>query len=313
MRTHPRRPHKRRADPATTQFELWGGSASVAVCDPTALERASTIVRGIVADFDLACSSHRRDSELSALNAAAGRPTTVSPLLFDAVAAAVEAARVTDGDVDPTVGLALVAHRLLPTGEGDGPISFEAVPGYRTVTLDRATSAITVLGGVRLDLGATAKALAADRAAAEVYADTGSGVLVNLLGDLAFAGPAPAGGWRVRVTDDHRSSVAAAGQTVGLSEGGLATSSTTTRRAADGDSHHLIDPRTGAPTAVHFQTVSVAAHSCLEANIATTAAIVRGPRALTWLTERGLPARLVGLDRTVTHLGGWPAEGEDLR
>jgi thiamine biosynthesis lipoprotein len=137
-------------------------------------------------------------------------------------------------------------------------------------------------------------------------------VLVNLLGDLSIAGPPPEGGWRVHVTDDHRSPVSAVGQTVTLSEGGLATSSTTTRGGAEG-AHHLIDPRTGAPVVVHFQTASVVANSCLEANIGATAAIVRGPRAISWLVERGLPARLVAANGSVTHLGGWPAEGDDLR
>lgn len=290
--------------PAGATFELWGGQASVLVADDDALSAAEAAVLDVVAEFDLACSSHRADSELHGVNAAAGRPTAIGPVLRAALEAALDAARDTDGDVDPTVGLALVAHRLLPSGDVDGPISFQRVPGYKTVQLDRERSIVTVLGGVRLDLGATAKALAADRAAAAVYEETGSGVLVNLLGDLAIAGPAPEGGWRIRVTDDHRSPLDAPGQTVRLNEGGLATSSTVVR-------HHIIDPRTGSPTAVYFKTVSVAADSCLVANIAATAAIVRGACALSWLEARGLPARLATVDGTVTRLGGWPADGDD--
>jgi FAD:protein FMN transferase len=291
--------------PATATFELWGGQASVLVADEDSLNAAQAIVAEVVAGFDLACSSHRADSELQAVNTAAGRPTAIGPVLLDALDAALNAAQSTDGDVDPTVGLALVAHRLLPSGDVDGPISFQRVPGYKTVRLDRENSTVTVLGGVRLDLGASAKALAADRAAAAVYAETGSGVLVNLLGDLAIAGPAPVGGWRIRVTNDHRSALDAPGQTVSLSEGGLATSSTTVRRGANG-AHHVIDPRTGNPASIYFNTVSVAANSCLEANIAATAAIVRGPRAVPWLHAQGLPARLVEANGNVTRIGGWP-------
>jgi thiamine biosynthesis lipoprotein len=81
--------------------------------------------------------------------------------------------------------------------------------------------------GGELDLGAVAKALAADRIAARVRAATGSGVLVSLGGDVAVAG-APDGGWPVLVTDDHRG-VDCTGQTVGVADGGLATSSTTVR------------------------------------------------------------------------------------
>jgi thiamine biosynthesis lipoprotein len=56
----------------------------------------------------------------------------------------------------------------------------------------------------------------------------------------------------------------------------------------------------------------VTAASCLDANIASTAAIIRGARALRWLEPLGLPSRLVGVDGTVRHLGGWPSDGDDL-
>jgi thiamine biosynthesis lipoprotein len=47
--------------------------------------------------------------------------------------------------------------------------------------------------------------------------------------------------------------------------------------------------------------VSVAAASCVDANVASTAAILRGERAIAWLDELRLPARLVRHDgSTVT-------------
>ena len=188
------------------------------------------------------------------------------------------------------------------------------MPGYRAVVVDRERH-VTVGRGVRLDLGATAKALAADRAAAAASTAAGCGALVSLSGDLAIAGPPPEGGWQVRVTDDHRSGLDAPGQSIALQSGGLATSSTTVQRREDGGepAHHVIDPSTGRPAAVHFRTVSVHAVICLDANIATTAAIVRGERAVQWLAENGLPSRLVTLDGTVEHVCGWPADGEDFR
>jgi FAD:protein FMN transferase len=168
--------------------------------------------------------------------------------------------------------------------------------------------------GVRLDLGATAKALAADRAAAAASHLTGCGVLVSLGGDIAIAGSSPPEGWRVRVTDDHRSDASAPGQWITLEGGGLATSSTTVRRwpTADGDAHHLIDPSTGRPATGFWRTVSVTAATCLDANIASTAAIIRGEPALSWLRSLGLPSRLVGEDGRVRHVAGWPADGDDL-
>jgi thiamine biosynthesis lipoprotein len=168
--------------------------------------------------------------------------------------------------------------------------------------------------GIRLDLGATAKAWAADRAAAAAAETAGCGVLISIGGDIATCGSAPPGGWRIHVTDDHRSRPSAPGQTIAILSGGLATSSTAVRRwRHDGHTmHHIIDPHTGMPSQTKWRTVSVAAASCAEANIATTAALVRGAAATSWLTALELPARLVDHDSHALHLSGWPSRpGED--
>jgi thiamine biosynthesis lipoprotein len=246
----------------------------------------------------------------------------VGPLLLEAVQVALRAARLTDGDVDPTVGEALIAlgydrdfAEVRARGAPVRSFSLASAPGWRTVVLDRERSTIRVPRGVRLDLGATAKALAADRAATAATEDAGCGVLVGLGGDFSIAGQPPEHGWRIRVTDDHRSEPEAPGQWIALRSGGLATSSTTTRRwrAAEGTAHHLVDPATGAPAADVWRTVSVTAATCLDANIASTAAIVRGERAVSWLTTLALPSRLVRIDETVVHIAGWPQAGDDLR
>jgi FAD:protein FMN transferase len=72
--------------------------------------------------------------------------------------------------------------------------------------------------------------------------------------------------------------------------------------------HHLIDPATGLPADGPWRTVSVAAANCADANIATTAAFVRGVPAAPWLAEQGLPARLVDWPGEVLTLAGWPAQ-----
>jgi thiamine biosynthesis lipoprotein len=76
--------------------------------------------------------------------------------------------------------------------------------------------------------------------------------------------------------------------------------------------HHLIDPRSGRPVDGWWRTVSVCAGSCLDANIASTAAIVRGSSAVEWLQSLRLPSRLVSVDGGVRHVAGWPSEGDDL-
>jgi thiamine biosynthesis lipoprotein len=303
----------------SVSFGALGSTAVVAVTDPAALGEARASVERVIARFDEACSRFREDSELTALNASAGAPVRVSPLLLEAVEASLRAARVTDGDVDPTIGEALIAlgydrdFDSIAGGEGT-TMSIASVPGWRTVQVDRAAGTVSAARGVVLDLGATAKALCSDRAAAAARARVGGGVLVSLGGDLAIEGPAPAEGWRVRVTDDHRSDVTAPGQWITLRAGGLATSSTTVRqwRTGDGPVHHLLDPATGRPADGPWRTVSASAASCLDANIASTAAIIRGERAEVWLQSQGLPSRLVRVDGGVRHVAGWPSEGDDL-
>jgi FAD:protein FMN transferase len=316
------RPSPHGDGPGRATWQALGTSVELRVCDPRELVVARARVQRELDAVDRACSRFRADSELSQLNARAGQPVRVGPLLMQALQLAVDAARLTDGDVDPTVGRALQLagydrdwRRLAaPRGEPQPQpqptrLVLQARIGWRTIALDGATRTVRLPAGVRLDLGATAKAWAADRAAAAAFAASECGVLVSLGGDIAVRGPAPQGGWAIHVTDDHRSAPCASGQTIAIRCGGLATSSTAVRRwsHARHTMHHIIDPRTAAPARGRWRTVSVAAEDCAQANIATTAALVRGGGAVDWLTRLRLPARLVDWQGRVTAVGDWPA------
>ena len=302
-------------------FPALGRFASVLVTVPAALDAAGTSLAGDLADIDRACSRFRPDSELTRVNQAAGRrPVPVSPLFADALASALAAARLTDGDVDPTCGRSLsdlgYDRDFVQARQQTGPVSLAArpAPGWQVVQLDPGQRTVRLPAGVMLDLGATAKALAADRAAGRIAATLGCGVLVNLGGDIAVAGEPPAGGWRVGIADDMDFDGVVPevppGQAVCISDGGLATSSTLVRawRRGGEDLHHIIAPRTGLPARSCWRTVSVAAATCIDANTASTAAIIRGERAVAWLAGLHLPARLVRHDGSVTVVGGWPPD-----
>ena len=299
-------------------FPALGTTAALLVDDPAGLEPALEVLRSEIDAVDRACSRFRPDSELSALNAAGGRAFAASPLFIEAVEVALRAARLTDGLVDPTVGTAMRVlgyDRDFAQVAAGGPplrVSVGPVPGWRLLQVDRRALTITVPAGVELDLGATAKALCADRAARAAAAASGVGVLVSLGGDIAVAGAAPAEGWAVKIADDHAAALDAPGQTVVIRAGGLATSGVSVRRWVRGDDelHHLIDPATGRPADPTWRTVSVAAGSCVDANTATTASVLLGRAAPEWLAERGLPARLVTPGGQVVLAGGWPAEPE---
>ena len=302
--------------PAAADWPAIGTTVRVVVTDGTALPRAREILVEDLAALDLACSRFRPDSEIRRLAAAGGRPVVVSPLLAAALDVALTAARRTDGDLDPTVGSALVdlgydrdygeLHRL-PHGAALRVV--RRIPGWQRVHLDRDSSTVTVPAGTLLDLGATVKGWAADQAAARIAAELGCGVLVSLGGDLAAAGPAPVGGWTVRVQDRPGLDDDPSGCTVTLPGGAaLATSSTSSRAWRQGPHlrHHVLDPRTLRPAAPVWRYVSVAAAHCVDANTASTAALIRGDAAPAWLAEQGLSARLVSADGGVRHVGGWP-------
>jgi thiamine biosynthesis lipoprotein len=306
------------SDLAGERWQALGSTVVLRVTDSLALARARELVQCELAAIDLACSRFRADSELSRVNARAGRRVRVSALLVQALQLAIDAARLTNGDVDPTVGRALELagyDRDWPLltgarGEPERPaITVRRRSGWQTVELDSASREVRIPAGVRLDLGATAKAWAADRAARAAFAETRCGVLVSLGGDIATAGPPPLDGWAIRVTDDHRSDSTTAGQTIAIRSGGLATSSTAVRRWSHGGHtmHHVIDPGTGLPARTPWRTVSVAAADCAQANIAATAALVRAHAAPAWLGQLGLPARLQPWQGPPTTVGDWPA------
>jgi FAD:protein FMN transferase len=297
---------------ASASWRALGTLVQLVVTDPRALPEARRVLESDLAEVDAACSRFRPDSEIRALK---GGRQAISPLLAEAVAVALRAARLTDGDVDPTVGAAMSAagyDRDFRHIEPDGPplsLTVRTVPGWRAVRLDGQS--LTLPAGVRLDLGATAKAWAADRSAARITSELGCGVLVSLGGDIAVAGPAPGGGWRIRVQDVTGvpgDPPAGPYALIAIRDGGLATSSTAARRWQRGGDvlHHILDPRTGLPAEPVWRTVSVAAGSCADANAASTAAVIRGRRALGWLTQLSLPARLVDATGVVFTVAGWP-------
>jgi FAD:protein FMN transferase len=299
----------------TLRFHALGTTAVVATADSAGAGDACAVVVSELDAIDRACSRFRPDSELSRVNRAAGKRVAIGPLLLEALRVALDAARSSGGLVDPTIGRALRSSgydstfRVVAARDGNAfRAEFCTVPGWQTVELDEDAGTVHVPAGVELDLGATAKALACDRAATAAAAVAG-GALVGIGGDITVAGAAPAGGWPLRIADDHAAPLDGPGPTVALDGGGLATSSTTVRRWRSGavELHHLVDPRTGRPADSPWRTVSVAAKTCVDANVASTASFLLDD-APGWLEARGLPARLVSVDGESTLVADWPED-----
>lgn len=310
--------HRAATDTITRDWTLWSTAARMvltgpAVADPSVVTHAGELADDLLGEIDAACSRFRSDSELARIHACLPDGVTVSPLLATLVRHARDAAALTDGRVDPTLRYALDAlgyDRDIDLIEDSGMLVRAVVsprPGWQSVSLvgDR----LRLPAHLALDLGATAKAVAADLVAARVNAETGCGVLVSLGGDIATAGPAPDAGWHVTVQDLPSDPAARVRLIPGRA---LATSSTQKRRwnRAGLVQHHILDPASGTPADPVWRTVTVAAATCLRANSFSTGAIVAGESAVSWLNGMNVAARFVHRDGRVFTTGDWPADSE---
>ena len=250
-------------------------------------------VRGLFERWDRVFSRFRPDSELSRVNASRAETVVVSPLFARVLRVALVAADRTGGLVDPTLGGAIEAAgydrdfaELLRDARPPRPAA-----GGRHRDVELSGRVLMRPAGLRLDLNGVVKALAVDGALALL---SGNG-LVSAGGDLALRGVAVVG--------------LPAGGAVTLRSGGLATSGTTRRRWQRGGRtmHHLLDPRTGRPADSRWQEVTVAARTCLAADVAAKTAFLLSDDGSDWLERRGLPGRFVGAGE-VLESPLWSAE-----
>ena len=292
-------------------WSVWSCDAHLLLTDtdPEIVDDAHLVAADLLREIGDACDRFRADSEVRRLPG--GVATVVSPMLQRLVDAAVATAHRTDGQCDPTLGASVRALgydrdiRLVLDDDRPVRVVVRARRAWEMIRLEG--DRLTVPEGIELDLGATAKAFAADVIAAELSARFGCGVLMNLGGDLATAGAGPHDGWQVLVRDLPADPAAR----IALHDGfALATSSTQRRTWRRGGEllHHIVDPRSGRPAPPVWRTVSVVAPTAVAANGSATAAIVAGPDAEAFLTDTGAPARLVGADGAVRTLNGWPDE-----
>lgn len=289
---------------AAHDWELWTSRCRIVVTDPGTLPKAVRLADVLLAQVERASSRFRDDSEIRTLRAGWN---DLSPMLADLMREALLAAWLSGGAVDPTLGAALTGlgydRDLIDVPARGGLRVVRSSVGWRSLRLDG--NRLFRPADVQLDLGATAKAVAADRCAAAITAALGTGVLVSVGGDIATAGPAPGDGWQVTVQDLPTD----APQQVTLAAGAAVATSSTAKRTWVRDGrrlHHVIDPATGMPTESPWRAVTVVASDCARANTASTGAIVKGHDAISWLSGLGLPARLVDHTDAVRTLNAFP-------
>lgn len=236
-------------------FRAMGSDCQIRVWGDAAAELASLAVRRVQL-LERCWTRFSSTSELSRLNARSGQgPQMVSADLLALVSAMQAAHTITDGLFDPTVLSAMVQHGYDVDFETlrNSAIHIDLpapVPttGMSEVLVDLAASTLTVPAGLALDAGAIGKGLAGDLIVDELIEAGAQGVLVNLGGDVVFAGsPIDTEGipeaWVIAV-GDAASERDVFTFPVNTHRGAVTTSSTLRRRWADGR-HHVIDPSTG--------------------------------------------------------------------
>lgn len=292
-----------------TRFRAMGTDCHVLVeaGDPVVESRLLIAAQQRVELLEQCWSRFRPDSELSTMNARAGRgPQPVSEDYLLLVTRMREAWELSGGLFDPTVlpsmttlgydaDFATVAARTaIPATD----IAVLPAPGMSGVVIDEKAMTVALPAGVGLDPGAIGKGLAADVIAEEFHLAGADGVLVNLGGDVSIAGQLDEP-WAIGV-DDERLPRDLDDRTLqvlefplGTARLGVATSTVLKRRWAQGR-HHVIDPRTGSMAHSDLVQVTVADSSAWQAEvIATTALLQHSTDALAWLEASGTPALLL--------------------
>ncbi len=298
------------SEPAQVRsWQAWGTYVRLATIPESDLAAAERLTKAAMAEIEFAISRFRPDSELMKANQKSGTPTEISALFRAALAVALEAARVTDGLVNPTLGRALTAagydrdFALISGGQSD-PASLAPIQpqAWRQIELK---SSLLLPPGCTLDLGATGKAWAADLITLAIKRQIGADACLSLGGDVAVSGQTE---WPIVVSELLEDLTVSSN--VLLSFGGMATSTTRGRRwlRVGREQHHILDPRTNQPSSGPWRTATTIAHTCAAANTAATAAIILGDQAWDWLLERQIPARLVDQHGKIRFTPQWPLE-----
>jgi thiamine biosynthesis lipoprotein len=264
-------------------FPAMGTSVRLLAAPGAPLEEA----RALIEDLEARLTRFDPHSELCSLNADPREAVPASRALRDAVRAAIAGAAATDGLADPTLlgavvragyDRSLVGHpradlrAALAAAPDPRPAHPSPVADWRRVRVDDAAGTIARPPGVRLDLGGSAKGLAADLAT-ELLAPHGP-CAADLGGDLRVRGvhevlvPNPVTGLLADV--------------LALDDEAVATSGIDKRvwwNATGRPAHHLLDPATQRPAWTGVVSATAKAPTAALAEALAKAAILAGPRA----------------------------------
>ena len=235
------------------------------------------------------------DSEITAINNNAGKsPVKVSKETLDIIKKALAIAEATGGAFNPAIG-PLVKLWESARHEPEHPIPSGQIISetlklvdYSRININEAHSEIFLMDeGMEIDLGGIAKGYAADKAIVTIRSAGVRSALVSIAGDIKAAGlKIDNKPWRVGVQDPRSKSSESQGKeyeiitTLTLSDKAVSTSGDYQRFFfKDGKRyHHIIDPRTGYPTASSLISVSVIASDGYLSDGLSTGIFILGPQ-----------------------------------
>jgi FAD:protein FMN transferase len=269
-------------------------------------EEARAAVDRALAWFDRIesiCTRFDPTSELMRLSSRVGEAVPVSLVLFEAVRFALAVAEASGGAFDPTQG-AVMEARGFNREHRTRRIVSTAIPSadctsYRDVTVDAAAGTIRLERPLVLDLGAVAKGLAVDMAAAELRRF--GNFAIDAGGDLFFGGVNPRGEpWSVGISHPRRPGEIF--EVLRVSDLAVCTSGDYERRSPAEGGHHILSPDTGAPASLAASATAIAP-TAMSADALATAAFVLGPaRGVDFLEAQGVEGLIVtpALERSTT-------------
>ena len=298
------RPH------AQKSAQIMGGHFAV-----TVVEGDSQIVDEVLSylrELEALWSRFLPTSEVSQLNSSPGVPIDVSPETLKLVQLLIAGVRLTNGLFDPTT-LPLTLANGYASSHVDAsrttvlPESATWPGDIESIVINDAKHTVTLPVGTTLDPGGLGKGLAADLAVELAMSRGAHGALVSANGDVRATGLSPDGrAWRIGVEHplDKHLEIAQ----VHITDGAVVTSSRMTNRwmTDAGDTHHIIDPKTGksAQTEVLSATV-VSGYAALGEVLAKLAFLLPIDEAVAMVVGNGAQVCVVDANMMMHTSDGW--------
>lgn len=263
-------------------------NAIEALCDKTVLEAAF----GKCKYYEKLLSRFEKDSDVSRINRACGKPVTVSDETVRILKLALYYHEISGGVFNPTLGAVsstwkqCLSEDRIPEEQAVRQMLSEASFSETEVNGNR----VMLPAGLQLDLGGIAKGYIEDRIADDLRAAGVQNALLNFGGNILSVGGHPRGdSWRIGLKTpfgtDRACWAVAACRDSAISTSGVYERGKTINNIWY---HHILDPETGFPVENGICAVSVFTEKAVDADALSTAFFAAGvEKGARILSEQG--------------------------